>query len=80
MKYGSRHPKRTIGKALLHPMSNLIATQQVRGGDLIKVDFDFENSFDLGAAVLRMSSVRDECCRTMPIRFKNLKGQCFQMK
>jgi hypothetical protein len=41
-------------------MSNLIATQQVRGGDLIKVDFDFENSFDLGAAVLRMSSVRDD--------------------
>jgi hypothetical protein len=60
MKYGSRHPKRTIGKALLHPMSNLIATQQVRRGDLIKVDFDFENSFDLGAAVLRMSSVRDD--------------------
>jgi len=48
MKCGSRHPKRAIGKALLHPMSNLIATQQVRGGDLIKVDFDFENSFDLG--------------------------------
>ena len=41
-------------------MSNLIATQQVRGGDLMKVDFDFENSFDLGAAVLRMSSVRDD--------------------
>src|SRR5713226_5996680 len=40
MKYGARHLKRTIDRSLVHPMSNLIATQQVRGGDLIKVDFD----------------------------------------
>jgi hypothetical protein len=40
MKYGARHLKRAIDKALVHPMSSLIATQQVRGGDLIKVDFD----------------------------------------
>jgi ATP-dependent Clp protease ATP-binding subunit ClpA len=39
-KYGARHLKRAIDRALVHPMSNLIATQQVRGGDLIKVDFD----------------------------------------
>jgi hypothetical protein len=30
----------TIDRALVHPMSNLIATEQVRGGDLIKVEFD----------------------------------------
>jgi ATP-dependent Clp protease ATP-binding subunit ClpA len=40
MRYGARHLKRAIDKALVHPMSSLIATQQVRGGDLIKVDFD----------------------------------------
>jgi len=40
MKYGARHLKRAIDRALVQPMSNLIATQQVRGGDLIKVDFD----------------------------------------
>jgi len=40
MKYGARHLKRAIDRELVHPMSNLIATQQVRGGDLIKVDFD----------------------------------------
>jgi len=34
--------KRAIDRALVQPMSNLIATQQVRGGDLIKVDFDSE--------------------------------------
>jgi ATP-dependent Clp protease ATP-binding subunit ClpA len=40
MKYGARHLKRAIDRALVQPMSNLIATQQVCGGDLIKVDFD----------------------------------------
>ena len=40
VKYGARHLKRAIDRALVQPMSNLIATQQVRGGDLIKVDFD----------------------------------------
>jgi ATP-dependent Clp protease ATP-binding subunit ClpB len=40
IKYGARHLKRAIDRALVHPMSNLIATQQIRGGDLIKVDFD----------------------------------------
>jgi len=44
MKYGARHLKRTIDRSLVHPMSNLIATQQVRGGDLIKVDFDSDSS------------------------------------
>ena len=42
MKYGARHLKRAIDRALVQPISNLIATQQVRGGDLIKVDFDSE--------------------------------------
>jgi len=44
VKYGARHLKRAIDRALVHPMSNLIATQQVRGGDLIKVDFDAESN------------------------------------
>ena len=40
MKYGARHLKRAIDRNLVHPLSNLIATDQVRGGDLIRVDFD----------------------------------------
>jgi ATP-dependent Clp protease ATP-binding subunit ClpA len=40
MKYGARHLKRAIDRNLVHPLSNLIATGQVRGGDLIRVDFD----------------------------------------
>jgi len=40
MKYGARHLKRAIDRSLVHPLSNLIATEQVRGGDLIRVDFE----------------------------------------
>jgi ATP-dependent Clp protease ATP-binding subunit ClpA len=42
MKYGARHLKRAIDRHLVHPLSNLIATEQVRGGDLIRVDFENE--------------------------------------
>jgi ATP-dependent Clp protease ATP-binding subunit ClpA len=42
MKYGARHLKRAIDRSLVHPLSNLIATEQVRGGDLVKVDYDGE--------------------------------------
>jgi ATP-dependent Clp protease ATP-binding subunit ClpA len=40
MKYGARHLKRAIDRSLVHPMSNLIATGQVRRGDFVKVGFD----------------------------------------
>jgi ATP-dependent Clp protease ATP-binding subunit ClpA len=40
MKYGARHLKRAVDRLLVHPLSNLIATGQVRNGDLIRVDFD----------------------------------------
>jgi ATP-dependent Clp protease ATP-binding subunit ClpA len=40
VKYGARHLKRAIERSVVHPMSNLIATSQVRTGDLLKIDFD----------------------------------------
>ncbi len=40
MKYGARHLKRAIERLLVQPMSNLIASEQIRGGDLIAVDYD----------------------------------------
>ena len=40
MKYGARHLKRAVDRNLVHPLSNLIATGQVRGGDLIRVEYD----------------------------------------
>ena len=42
-KYGARHLKRSIERLLVQPMSNLIATEQIRGGDWIRVDFDPED-------------------------------------
>jgi len=40
IKYGARHLKRAIERLVVQPMSNLIATEQVRGGDWVKVDLD----------------------------------------
>jgi ATP-dependent Clp protease ATP-binding subunit ClpA len=42
LKYGARHLKRTIDRNLVHPLSNLIATGQVMGGDLLEVSLDEE--------------------------------------
>ena len=44
MKYGARHLKRAIERLLVHPLSNLIATDQVMSGDWIRVDFDGETA------------------------------------
>jgi ATP-dependent Clp protease ATP-binding subunit ClpA len=38
-KYGARHLKRAIERLLVQPLSNLIATDQIRGGDLVRVDY-----------------------------------------
>jgi ATP-dependent Clp protease ATP-binding subunit ClpB len=40
LKYGARHLKRAIERLLVQPMANLIATDQVRGGDCLRVDYD----------------------------------------
>jgi ATP-dependent Clp protease ATP-binding subunit ClpB len=40
LKYGARHLKRAIERLLVQPVSNLIASDQVRGGDRIRVEFD----------------------------------------
>jgi ATP-dependent Clp protease ATP-binding subunit ClpA len=40
MKYGARHLKRAIERTIVQPLSNLIASGQVRGGDLLRVDYD----------------------------------------
>jgi ATP-dependent Clp protease ATP-binding subunit ClpA len=40
LKYGARHLKRAIERLLVQPLSNLIATEQIAGGDLIRVEGD----------------------------------------
>ncbi|MDP9171719.1 MAG: AAA family ATPase [Acidobacteriota bacterium] len=39
LKYGARHLKRAIERLLVQPMSNLMATDQVQGGDCVFVDY-----------------------------------------
>lgn len=39
-KYGARHLKRAIERSLVQPLSNLIATEQIRMGDSIRIAFD----------------------------------------
>lgn len=40
LKYGARHLKRAIEKHLVFPLANLVATGQVKLGDVIRVDLD----------------------------------------
>ena len=44
LKYGARHLKRAIERFLVHPVSNLMATDQVKSGDWIYVDLDSERN------------------------------------
>jgi len=39
-RYGARHLKRAIERYLVYPLANLLATQQVHMGDLVRVDWD----------------------------------------
>ncbi len=38
-KYGARHLKRALERLLVQPMSNLIATEQIRAGDWLRIDY-----------------------------------------
>jgi len=38
IRYGARHLKRAIDRLLVHPLASLIASDQVRGGDVLSVD------------------------------------------
>jgi ATP-dependent Clp protease ATP-binding subunit ClpB len=44
VKYGARHLRRAIDRLVVQPLANLIATDQLRGGDLVHIDFDPEQS------------------------------------
>lgn len=41
-RYGARHLKRTIERRLIGPLSRLIASSQVRPGDLVRADYNRE--------------------------------------
>jgi len=40
LKYGARHLKRAIERHVVYPLANLLATDQVTLGDLVRIDWD----------------------------------------
>ena len=40
LKYGARHLKRAIERHIVYPLANLLATEQVRLGDMLCIDWD----------------------------------------
>src|ERR1700719_3830597 len=44
-KYGARHLKRAIEKFVVYPLANLLATEQVRFGDMLVVDWDGKTNY-----------------------------------
>ncbi len=40
LKYGARHLKRAIERYVVYPLANLLATGQLRLGDMLRIDFD----------------------------------------
>ncbi len=43
LKYGARHLKRAIEKFVVYPLANLLATEQIRFGDMLLIDWDEDN-------------------------------------
>ena len=43
LKYGARHLKRAIERYVVYPLANLLATEQVRFGDMLCIDWDERN-------------------------------------
>src|SRR5215831_3180870 len=42
-RYGARHLKRAIERHVVYPLANLLATEQVNVGDLVRIDWDRKN-------------------------------------
>jgi ATP-dependent Clp protease ATP-binding subunit ClpB len=43
-RYGARHLKRAIERHIVYPLANLLATEQVHLGDLVRIDWDGKHS------------------------------------
>ncbi len=43
LKYGARHLKRAIERNVVHAFSNLVASDQIHTGDLVKIDYSPED-------------------------------------
>jgi ATP-dependent Clp protease ATP-binding subunit ClpB len=43
-RYGARHLKRAIERHVVYPLANLLATEQVHLGDLVRIDWDGQHN------------------------------------
>jgi ATP-dependent Clp protease ATP-binding subunit ClpB len=64
-RYGARHLKRSIERLLVMPMSNLVASGQIRFGDSIDVDLD-HNGSDISFARRSWQTTVDNSFLTEP--------------
>jgi ATP-dependent Clp protease ATP-binding subunit ClpB len=59
-RYGARHLKRAIERFLVGPLARVLATEQVRSGDMLIVD---RHPGEKGLAFLRDTELRSACAR-----------------
>src|ERR1700676_1664567 len=71
IKYGARHLKRAIEKFVVYPLANLLATEQVRFGDMLVVDWDGKSA--------NLSFQKEGEGAVVPIPVKSARGAAAQM-
>src|ERR1700719_3839750 len=70
-KYGARHLKRAIEKFVVYPLANLLATEQVRFGDMLVVDWD--------GKTMHLSFHKEGEGAVVPIPVKSARGAAAQL-
>src|ERR1700688_3552909 len=71
IKYGARHLKRAIEKYVVYPLANLLATEQVRFGDMLVVDWDGKSA--------HLSFQKEGEGAVVPTPAKSARGAAAQM-
>src|SRR5579864_1621305 len=71
IKYGARHLKRAIEKFVVYPLANLLATDQIRFGDMLVVDWDGKS--------LHLSFQKEGEGAVVPTPAKAARGAAAQM-
>jgi ATP-dependent Clp protease ATP-binding subunit ClpB len=71
IKYGARHLKRAIEKFVVYPLANLLATEQIRFGDMLVVDWDGKS--------LHLSFQKEGEGAVVPTPAKAARGAAAQM-
>jgi ATP-dependent Clp protease ATP-binding subunit ClpB len=71
IKYGARHLKRAIEKFVVYPLANLLATEQIRFGDMLVVDWDGKSA--------HLSFQKEGEGAVVPIPVKSARGAAAQL-